>query len=65
MSVPSQELPDNPELEEPTTHEEADKVESQVDIITSSTKLEGHSAAEDIEGEKDFVVKEVDLTSFS
>ena len=65
VSVPSQELPDNPELEEPTAHEEADKVESQVDIITSSTNLEGHGAAEDTEEEKDFIVKEVDLTCFS
>jgi hypothetical protein len=62
VSIPSQELP---EPEEPAAHEEADEMENQLEIITSSTKLEGHGTAENIEGEKDFIVKEVDVTCFS
>ena len=61
-SIPSQETP---EPEEPAAREEADNVENQFEFITSSTKLEGHGTAENIEGEKDFIVKEVDLTCIS
>jgi hypothetical protein len=41
-----------------------DNNENQVEIITSSTKLEGDSTAENIEA-KDFVVQEVDLICLS
>jgi hypothetical protein len=46
------------------TEDVPDNRENQVEIITSSTKLEGDGTAENIEA-KDFVVKEVDLICFS
>ena len=46
------------------TEDGLDIRENQVENITSSTKLEGHGTAENIEA-KDYVDKEVELTYFS
>ena len=48
----------------PVTEDVLDNREDQVEVITSSTKLEGLGTAENIEAE-DFVVREVDSTCFS
>lgn len=47
------------------TEDDQDSRENKVENITSSTKLEGHGATENVEAKEDFVVKEVDLTCFS
>jgi hypothetical protein len=68
----AQELPGVPSQEiiqpQPTavliTEDDQDDKENQVEIATTSTNLEGHGTAENIEA-KDYVVKEVDLTCFS
>jgi hypothetical protein len=46
------------------TEDDQDNRENPVEIVTTSTELEGHGTAENIEA-KDYVVKEVDLTYFS
>ena len=66
----AEQLPEVQEISQPqstavlVTEDVLDNKENQVEIITSSTKLEGDGMAENIEA-KEFVVKEVDLTCFS
>ena len=62
--VASQEIFQPQSTAVPVTEGVLDSRENQVEVITSSTKLEGLGTAENIEAE-DFVVREVDLTCFS
>ena len=62
--VASQEISQPQSTAVPVTEDVLDNRENQVEIVTSSTKLEGLDTTENIEAD-DFVVKEVDLTCFS